>query len=207
MYVLSCPHLLPIHSAKEYERETETEKKRVCSPDWVMGVLWKDSHPLSFIFIHSPSPPSPSAATSPATTPPTTTAHPPPPRASLCAQQEALLSSHACLLFPPSPPLPWFSSASSRRLVVFGTQLNKHTGSEQDERGRRTHLTPPWCPPRFLLEEWFLVSGAYVCGGQVYLVFCWKCLFVFYVNFWMVSICQLHQCNIIMSQKQILVLI
>ncbi len=205
VYVLSCPHLLPIHSAKEYERETETEKKRVCSPDWVMGVLWKDSRPLSFIFIHSPSPSSPSAATSPATTPPTTTAHPiPPPRASLCAQREALLSSHACLLFPPGPPL-----------VLLGEQLTAgcvwdpaeqtHTRSEQDKRGRRTHLTPPWCPPRSLLE-WFLVSGACVCGGQVYLVFWWKCLFVLYVISWMVSICQLHQCNIIMSQKQILVL-
>ncbi len=123
----------------------------------------------------------------------------PPPRASLCAQREALLSSHACLLFPPGPPL-----------VLFGEQLTAgcvwdpaeqtHTRSEQDTRGRRTHLTPPWCPPRSLLEEWFLVSGACVCGGQVYLVFWWKYLFVLYVISWMVSICQLHQCNIIMSQ-------
>lgn len=139
VYVLSCPHLLPIHSAKEYERETETEKKRVCSPGWVMGVQWKDSRPLSFIFIHSPSPSYPSAATSAVTTPPTTTAHPPPPQASLCARREALLSSHACLLFPPGPPLPWFSSASSRRLVVFGTQLNKHTPGLSRMRGGGGH--------------------------------------------------------------------
>ncbi|KAL1275094.1 hypothetical protein QQF64_027908 [Cirrhinus molitorella] len=137
VYVLSCPHLLPIHSAKEYERETETEKKRVCSPDWVTGVLWKDSRPLSFIFIRSPSPSSPSAATSPATTPPTTNAHPPPPRASLCARQEALLSSHACLLFPPLVLLGEQQTAG----CVWDPAEQTHTGSEQDERGRRTHLT------------------------------------------------------------------
>ncbi len=175
VYVLSCPHLLPIHSAKEYERETETEKKRVCSSDWVVGVLWKDSRPFSFIFIYFSSPSSPSAATSPATTPPTTTTYPPPPpptqSVSLCPARGS----------PFQPRLPFVPSRSSPPLVLLGEQQTAgcvwdpaeqtHIRSEQDKRGRRTHLTPPWCPPHSPLEEWFLVSGACVCGGQVYLVF------------------------------------
>lgn len=67
---------------------------------------------------------------------------------------------------PFQPRLPFVPSWSSPPLVLLSKQQTAgcvwdpaeqtHTGSEQDERGRRTHLTPPWHPlsilsPRFLL--------------------------------------------------------
>lgn len=92
---------------------------------------------------------------------------------------------------PFQPRLPFVPARSSPPLVLLSKQQTAgcvwdpaeqtHTGSEQDERGRRTHLTPPLrtfsiLSPRFLLQEEFLVLGSF-CGGHVYLVVFWcKCL-------------------------------
>lgn len=109
VYALLCPHLLPIHSAKDYESETDTEKKEGLFPCLGHRVLWKDSRPLSFIFIHSPCSSSSSAAISPAT-PPTTTKHPPTPTlsVSLCPPWGS----------PFQPRLPFVPSWSSPPLVL-----------------------------------------------------------------------------------------
>lgn len=160
-------------------RQTQ-KKKRVCSPAWVTGSCGRTavlSH--SYSFIHPVPRPHqlPSLLQHPQQQPST---HPPPPWASLCAHREALLSSHACLLFPPGPPLPWFSLLTEQQtVVVFGTQLNKHTHRVGAGRGGwRTHLTPSWLPWN-LLSPHLTASSCVLCSRTCNLVilgYIWRVL-------------------------------